>query len=661
MSSEQKELIKTLNYSKQTKNTPKKDNVNNFRDGEILLSKVVTDQAEAFKFELLYVPNIKYVLTWKANTRDGEEDKIEMDSLSFEPLKVLETINKLSDGNELTNDDKIIKQLVLNGRFEPSITELLKNTDYISEDLKQEINGIIKQLFESLVNVSFYDEEDHLKNTNNNLMVNAILEAQEEVKKNTLSDTQKMLINNFTNNESVGLSRRLLGRYLNEKHGIIIRNDINTYYKVDDKLIGYNKVSFDDIRRLLREDLGKNIISKTDLEKALEEINEIKKPEHDKVKFNNCIYDMDLMEEVHLDKPVFTLTESKYNYNPKAESNILKEFLETSLYKGTPERTKEYIKGLLQLVGYCFTSGNPLTALIFIVGVGGGGKSVFTNILGEIFGVENIADLSLQDLDSTHGTSSLIDKQLNIVRDADDRTVEAEDTLKQLSGYDPIDVEPKFKGKYTIKREEVPTTIVVANTIPEFRKTSQSLLSRFVVVEFNIKFRGTKREDKKLMKKILSNPQEIEWLIYNGLEAYKEMLNNNEDFILRLNEKETKHLVEKYTNPVNYLVSSLIIKYDPEAGEFEDIVYTEKLNKLCVKLAKAKGIEIKTNKHNLIDGRVLNNAIKEEFDLFGSIDSDGNKYTTKVIKDNHISRRYYPNLIKDVEMWDEVENMEFNE
>ena len=74
-----------------------------------------------------------------------------------------------------------------------------------------------------------------------------------------------------------------------------------------------------------------------------------------------------------------------------------------------------------------------------------------------------------------------------------------EDVLKQLSGNDPIQTNPKFKEAYTIAREEVAKTLIIANAIPKFRKTSQSLLSRFLIIEFNKKFRGTNKEDKNLI------------------------------------------------------------------------------------------------------------------------------------------------------------------
>ena len=77
------------------------------------------------------------------------------------------------------------------------------------------------------------------------------------------------------------------------------------------------------------------------------------------------------------------------------------------------------------MIGYFFTSGNKYNLFPVCTGVSGGGKSVFTNILTNIFGKDKIADLSLQEMENnTHSTSSLANKHLNFIRDSDNTTIE---------------------------------------------------------------------------------------------------------------------------------------------------------------------------------------------------------------------------------------------
>lgn len=619
----------------------------------LILSKPVYDSPKSFLFELLYQKDLGYSLAWKNNNTNKED--LKTFPYIVIPENFIKIVTKLRDNEKLTNDEKLLENWI-----SPILiiiqNEITDNLSYINPEIRQEIYNILIDLLDSICKIDILEEPNkYIEKPVIYLMETEILEEMETIKDLDNIGLKTTIQSNLKERKAIAKTRRDLGEYLNKRHGIILRYEINTIYILDKNNIGYNQIKPDGLIKLLSKDLGENLVSDKDLLEALSFISERKKLEYNKVKFNNCIYDMKLNEVITPKNPVFTDIESKYNYNPNAESYILKNFLETSLEKETPERTKEYIKGVLQVVGYLFSSGNTQNILTFIVGVGGGGKSVFTNVLTEIFSIDKVADLSLQELDNPHGTSSLIGKHLNIVRDADDRLVEAEDVLKQLSGNDPIQTNPKFKEAYTIAREEVAKTLIIANAIPKFRKTSQSLLSRFLIIEFNKKFRGTNKEDKNLIGKILEDPEELEWLIYHGLKEYKEMVEANQDFILRMNEKETKVLVEKYSKPVNYLVSKLVLKYDPEAFEYgESQVFSTPLNKMCVKLAEKEGIEVKTNKKGLIDGRTLTKAIKEEFELF---DLELNKGEYKPIKDGN-QKRYYPDLIKDIETWEYLEKNE---
>lgn len=617
----------------------------------LILSKPVYDSPKSFLFELLYQKDLGYSLAWKNNNTNKED--LKTFPYIVIPENFVKIVTKLRDNEKLTNDEKLLENWI-----SPLLliiqNEITDNLSYINPEIRQEIYNILIDLLDSICKIDILEEPNkYIEKPVIYLMETEILEEMETIKDLDNIGLKTTIQSNLKERKAIAKTRRDLGEYLNKRHGIILRYEINTIYILDKNNIGYNQIKPDGLIKLLSKDLGENLVSDKDLLEALSFISERKKLEYNKVKFNNCIYDMKLNEVITPKNPVFTDIESKYNYNPNAESYILKNFLETSLEKETPERTKEYIKGVLQVVGYLFSSGNTQNILTFIVGVGGGGKSVFTNVLTEIFSIDKVADLSLQELDNPHGTSSLIGKHLNIVRDADDRLVEAEDVLKQLSGNDPIQTNPKFKEAYTIAREEVAKTLIIANAIPKFRKTSQSLLSRFLIIEFNKKFRGTNKEDKNLIGKILEDPEEIEWLIYHGLKEYKEMVEANQDFILRMNEKETKVLVEKYSKPVNYLVSKLVLKYDPEAFEYgESQVFSTPLNKMCVKLAEKEGIEVKTNKKDLIDPRVLTKAIKEEFELY---DVQVNKGEYKPVKADN-QKRYYPDLIKDIETWEYLDN-----
>ena len=219
---------------------------------------------------------------------------------------------------------------------------------------------------------------------------------------------------------------------------------------------------------------------------------------------------MDNLEIIDPEKPIFTLIESKYKYNPEAKSTILKEFLYSSLARDTKEETEQVVQGVKEVIGYFFTSGNKYNLFPVCTGVSGGGKSVFTNILTNIFGKDKIADLSLQEMENnTHSTSSLANKHLNFIRDSDNTTIENNAFIKQLTGNEEIQVNPKHKDPYILPKEEVPKTMMICNSIPQFKVYEQALIERLLIIEFLVKFRGTPQQDPELENKILANPEEI--------------------------------------------------------------------------------------------------------------------------------------------------------
>ena len=366
--------------------------------------------------------------------------------------------------------------------------------------------------------------------------------------------------------------------------------------------------------------------------------------------------------------------ESKYDYNPEAESTILKEFLYSSLARETEEETEKTVKGLLQLIGYLFTSGNKYNILPILAGVSGGGKSVLTNILTHIFGKDKIADLGLQQMNKDpHGLASLSNKHLNFIRDSEGGLIEDNGNLKKLIGNEDIGVNPKYKPPYIIPKEEVPKTVLIANNIPRFR-TKSDIINKLVIIEFLVRFRGTDKENPNLEEEILANPNEIEWLIYQSIEAYKE-IQQGQDFILKLPVDETLKLMDKHTNPISYLLGLVIEEHNPaKAEELEKSILTHELNQVLIYMAGVYGVDIELDKNGLIPARLLLTAIKKEFNLedgetvpitdsYGETKDINRKYETrtKYIRDSFSGDidyyREYPNLIANEKYWSILEEL----
>lgn len=483
------------------------------------------------------------------------------------------------------------------------------------------------------------------------------------------ADKKEVLRKLLLNRTAIDFARRELGNYLHE-NGTILRRGINKPYILNPDTNGYDSVETDDILDFLYNtgDFETNTIHTDDIKTALGFISERIKPSYNIVKFKNCLYDIGnftVMDKP--EKPILTLTEVQYNYNPEAEGKLIVEFLETSLKQpdDTPEKVQERVQAVYEFIGYLLTSGNKKFAWFIITGIGGAGKGVLTRLIISIFGADKVGDLKLQELtpDNKFATAHLESKQINIVRDSPKQPIEDTGMLKAITGYDDIGIEPKGKDKYILPKEEVPDMITVCNNIPRFKEGfDESILQRAIIFEFLNKFRGTENQNENLEDDILKEPQEMEYLLYQSVQAYKEMVENKKDFKARITEAETMELLGKHTDPIGYILPKLV-KYNPRAEEDgEDYIITTELNKLIQFVGNKLGLNITgTDKNGLIKPRVLLNKIKYEFNLPKDYTTSQKNYQNP--ENNYIweTIRVYPKLCKTPEYDDYLIQMEDEE
>ena len=546
-------------------------------------------------------------------------------------------IRKIDNENIITFEFKYNKQL-----FKISRDESKAIIDFLDDE---EIT-VPKLFFQKL--------KQYFKNNDSFITATKKLSAEQELFKIFSSD-----------NVQVRTARRKLGHYLKE-NGMILRRGINTPYLLDKNTNGYNSVDIDDIVIKLDNDIfnNKDLVHSKDVEEAIGFIAERKRPKYNIVKFNNCLYDMTNFKVISAnDEPVFTLIEVPHNYNPQAKGSKVEYFLKTSLPKPNKESEEinidELVQGFLEMVGYILTSGNPLNAFFIFSGIPGAGKGVASNLITSIFGMDKVGKLQLQELtpDNRFATAHLENKQVNIVSDSPEKPIEDTGMLKSITGYDDIPVEPKGKDKYLIPKEEVPDMILFCNNIPKFKDgIEEAIVQRAIIFEFRNRFRNTERVKPNLLKEILSDPQEMEWLIYNGIEAYKKMINEGRDFKARVDDEETRELLGRHTDPISHILPKLV-KYSDEDLSSEEPVVAKELNKLILRVANCEGYSIShIDTNGLINDKYLASEIREVFELDSS-------WTTKLanVEGYENSVTIYPKLYKTPdygELWEETKPSE---
>ena len=456
----------------------------------------------------------------------------------------------------------------------------------------------------------------------------------------------------FKNRNKEGYARKELGNYLHQ-HGTILRRGINNPYIVNE-YNGYDSVEIDDILEYLYNtgDFEINSISTDDIKASLGYISQRVTPSYNIVKFPNCLYDMENFTVIETpDKPILTLTEVQYNYNPEAKGKVIVEFLETSLKQpdDDDEKVQERVQSFYEMIGYLLTSGNPLNAWFILTGKAGAGKGTTGNIITNIFGNDKIGRLQLQELtpDNNFATSHLERKQVNIVSDSPTQPIEDKGLLKSITGYDDIPIEPKGQDKRILPKEEVPDMVTICNNIPRFKDGfDDTIVQRAIIFHYPNQFRGTDDQKPDLLKEIVGNPEEMEYLLYQSIQAYKEMVTNGNDFKARINETKTLELLNKNTNPVDFILQT-IIKYNENAeDDKEEPILRDELNKLIVFIANKEGINLPNLKNGLLKPQILINAVRREFGL----DKDY-KIKPLATEYNPVSQKYeyergFPNFCK---------------
>ena len=636
---------------------------------KLILSEAIPDSKEnpIYTVRLLYALNIGTSIL----IQEIESKEVEVIPYNTKNLTITDLYNLPEEDPSI----ELLKRLINFG---------INKSGTLTLTIEEEVTEITDSLITNLYELTNEEDEEAKKESLLQRKKQFIIALKDSKLKEIILDVNELLESKALNNELEDIKHDLkegksnkkllqrLGNYLNKKEGVILRKNIHDMYKLDISTNAYKHITLDELVQFMEGLFNeKNLINDNDLDKAIHYITDRLEPETNIIKFDNCLYSMKEHKIIESEVPVFTLLESPFNYNPEAKSVHVEKFLHESLkvkdHEKTDEEieelTKQKVKGVYQLIGYLFTSGNYLNILPLIVGTSGSGKSIFGNILTAIFGgSEKISDVKLEKLSNpndNHALSGLVNKNLNIIKDSDNSVIKDEGMIKQLTGNEDIFINPKGKPPYSLNKDYVPKSLLVANNPPKFINIPESILERLLFLEFTVKFRGTKKQDKHLEEKILGNPEEIEFLIFNSLKAFKEMVEEDEDFILRVSKEKTLELLNKHSKPINYLIKKLISKVDQEAyisDEYEDpkddiSIYTNDLNRYCLKLAKDEGIEVPKNDKGMIYKNRIFKAIKEEFELEGVLFKNNDKseefhVKTKLNKRTGKKERYYPYAIK---------------
>jgi len=187
-------------------------------------------------------------------------------------------------------------------------------------------------------------------------------------------------------------------------------------------------------------------------------------------------------------------------------------------------------------------------AAIMLVGPTHRGKTTYLKLIERIYGEENAAHLSIQQLslstkDRPFMLTSLINKTINIADDLPDKPIEYTGLFKQLTGESPIQAERKFGG--TISFYNRAKMFFSANKIPVAYETSDAFYGRWLIIEFTRPIQNEKPQEEFMQE--IANKEELNNFLPLQVWIARKLMKNTR-FTFSKTPEENEAIYAKHSN-----------------------------------------------------------------------------------------------------------------
>ena len=180
------------------------------------------------------------------------------------------------------------------------------------------------------------------------------------------------------------------------------------------------------------------------------------------------------------------------------------------------------IRLMQQIAGYIMYPNNKLQKLFYFIGDGRNGKSVFANILEQVYGPDNCSSVPPSRMGTQFDPIALKNSMLNICYEAKSILNGSEETIKAVASGDPIMA--AHKGVDAVSFKTRAKLIVLANKLWRSQDVSYGFLRRILFVKFDQQFMG-EMDNKNLYSELLAElPGIFNWCY----EGYKDLMKSGE-------------------------------------------------------------------------------------------------------------------------------------
>lgn len=262
------------------------------------------------------------------------------------------------------------------------------------------------------------------------------------------------------------------------------------------------------------------------------------------------IIDLDTKEKREAEKEDMALNAINAKYDPEAESDGLREHIETTL------DTEKDVKTVQEYLGYClkWPSGDFEKALL-ILGYTDTGKSTLLEIFEYLFEQSNTSKIGFPEIGMKRAfhIEAFTDSIVNFDKDMNDQQIPRKDRVKKAISMEELYADPKGEDGYNFQ----PRTkfMIASNNAPDDTGATDAFYNRFLTVKATTRV-DEEDKNRNLVDK-LTTQQNMEWLFSWALEGLERLEQQNQ-FTGEKTEYETKKSWDKFGTSTEKFISDQI-------------------------------------------------------------------------------------------------------
>lgn len=231
------------------------------------------------------------------------------------------------------------------------------------------------------------------------------------------------------------------------------------------------------------------------------------------INFQDSMLDVKTMQTFPHDPKYFSINQVPYRYEDieKASEGIEIENFFQFIFSASDDRQM-----LLEYAGLCLTTDTSQQRFLTLCGLGGTGKSVLIQLLETAAGIQNVSNVSMQELSKRFSTSLLVGKTLNSCADLSMEALEDSSTIKKLLGEDSLMAE--FKGQNAFMFKNYSKLLFSTNMLPVITtERTNGFYRRLLILKID---KQPEKPDTELADKLI---KEIHYFLKLAIQALHEM------------------------------------------------------------------------------------------------------------------------------------------